>query len=197
MSIQRLDELFVQRRHQQCYISVGIKDLRDSYLSMLTKKSFSATIFILVSILSLIFYSKNNITIQALQPTTSLPPPAILQQLLQSEMDATLQQTTESNYDGPILLPCCYDGLSARLIARHQMKSSNPNRTTGSSPKQRFQATFMSGFGVSAIHGIPDTQLISYHEMIQSCSIVAEALQSVATEQELPYPIPCIAVRLQ
>ena len=41
-------------------------------------------------------------------------------------MDGTRKDTK------PILLPCCYDGLTARLIA-----------------KAGFEATFMTGFGVS------------------------------------------------
>eukprot|EP00586_Coscinodiscus_wailesii_P021477 CAMPEP_0172508038 /NCGR_PEP_ID=MMETSP1066-20121228/208721_1 /TAXON_ID=671091 /ORGANISM="Coscinodiscus wailesii, Strain CCMP2513" /LENGTH=99 /DNA_ID=CAMNT_0013285843 /DNA_START=49 /DNA_END=344 /DNA_ORIENTATION=+ len=54
------------------------------------------------------------------------PPPARLATLLQSEMTGTRQSSK------PILLPCCYDGLSARLIAQ-----------------AGFEATFMTGFGVS------------------------------------------------
>lgn len=89
----------------------------------------------------------------------------------------------------PILLPCCYDGLSARLVAR-----------------SGFEATFMTGFGVSAAHGHPDTQLLSYHEMLQAATYVSEGLMSVAMEQQrqattsssatatsTPTPIPCIA----
>jgi 2-methylisocitrate lyase-like PEP mutase family enzyme len=47
-------------------------------------------------------------------------------------------------------MPCCFDGLSARLIA-----------------DAGFELTFMSGFGVSAARlGAPDTGLISYGEML-------------------------------
>ena len=53
-----------------------------------------------------------------------MPAPERLRQLLQSEMDGTRKDSK------PILLPCCYDGLSARLIA-----------------KAGFEATFMTGFG--------------------------------------------------
>jgi 2-methylisocitrate lyase-like PEP mutase family enzyme len=103
-----------------------------------------------------------------------------LHQLLQSEMDGTRAS------DMPILLPCCYDGLTARLVAR-----------------AGFEATFMTGFGTSAVQGFPDTQLISYQEMQQSCLSVAEGLQSVALEMNNNndtsnnnnhiHPIPCIA----
>lgn len=88
-----------------------------------------------------------------------------------------LQDTTDRNEI--LILPCCYDGLSARVIAG-----------TGN-----FQATFMTGFGVSAVRGYPDTQLVSFVEMLNSCQIVAEALDSAAREYSQPYPIPCIAVR--
>jgi len=47
-------------------------------------------------------------------------------------------------------MPCCYDGLSAKLIQQ-----------------SGFAVTFMSGFGVSAARlGLPDTGLISYAEML-------------------------------
>ena len=48
------------------------------------------------------------------------------------------------------VMPCCWDALSARLIER-----------------AGFPLTFMSGFAVSAARlGLPDTQLISYAEML-------------------------------
>lgn len=101
-----------------------------------------------------------------------------LRDLLQAEMDGSRQDTR------PILLPCCYDGLSARLVAR-----------------SGFEATFMTGFGVSGARGYPDTQLVSYAEMLQACHSVSEGLHSVALEacsghneaNEQMSPIPCIA----
>ena len=103
---------------------------------------------------------------------TSNPPPAqVLRNLLESEMNGTRKDNS------PILLPCCYDGLTARLVAR-----------------AGFEATFMTGFGVSAAHGFPDTQLISYEEMQSTCMAVAEGLASVALESASGSPpIPCIA----
>ncbi|MEW6593660.1 MAG: isocitrate lyase/PEP mutase family protein [Thermodesulfobacteriota bacterium] len=51
---------------------------------------------------------------------------------------------------GLVLMPCCFDALSARLIER-----------------AGFPLTFMSGFGVSATRlGLPDTGLVSYGEMV-------------------------------
>ncbi|CAB9526121.1 Carboxyvinyl-carboxyphosphonate phosphorylmutase, chloroplastic [Seminavis robusta] len=55
-----------------------------------------------------------------------------------------------------------------------------------------FEATFMAGFGVSAVNGYPDTQLVSYGEMQQSALRVAEGLASAALELSSE-PIPCIA----
>jgi hypothetical protein len=57
-----------------------------------------------------------------------------------------------------------------------------------------FEATFMTGFGVSAVNGYPDTQLVSFAEMQQRCTTIAEALGSVALEHGVE-PLPCIAVR--
>ena len=53
---------------------------------------------------------------------SSLPPPKRLQQLLEYH--------SQGDVDVPLLLPCCYDGLTARLVAR-----------------AGFDATFMTGFG--------------------------------------------------
>lgn len=97
------------------------------------------------------------------------PPPQKLRDLIASELDGTRKDTK------PILLPCCYDGLSARLVARNG-----------------FEATFMTGFGVSGVHGFPDTQLLSYDEMKRAASYVSEGLASAAIEQNED-PIPCIA----
>eukprot|EP00934_Nitzschia_sp_Nitz4_P003047 Nitzschia sp. Nitz4//scaffold20_size174350//153922//155262//NITZ4_002130-RA/size174350-augustus-gene-0.11-mRNA-1//1//CDS//3329541893//3037//frame0 len=97
------------------------------------------------------------------------PAPFRLQRLLQEELDGTRAAET------PILLPCCYDGLTARLVAR-----------------AGFEATFMTGFGVSAVNGYPDTQLVSYAEMQSAATTVAEGLTSVALELGKE-PIPCIA----
>lgn len=40
-----------------------------------------------------------------------------------------------------LVMPCCYDGLTARLVE-----------------DAGFPLTFMTGFGVSGAHGLPDTQ---------------------------------------
>jgi 2-methylisocitrate lyase-like PEP mutase family enzyme len=58
-----------------------------------------------------------------------------------------------------LLMPCCFDGLSARLIS-----------------DAGFPLTFMSGFGVSAARlGAPDTGLISYGEMLSQGQAVCAA----------------------
>ena len=42
-----------------------------------------------------------------------------------------------------------------------------------------FSLTFMSGFGVSAVHGYPDTQLLSYEEMATSARTICAALKHI------------------
>ena len=133
----------------------------------------------------------------------AVPAPIRLQQLLREYSNDNepppldqQQQQQPQQHDTPLLLPCCYDGLTARLVAR-----------------ANFQATFLTGFGASAVHGVPDAQLLSYEEMRRTCDTVAQALDAVAIEQQKNNlqlrrldddasgndstcaPIPCIAVR--
>ncbi|KAL4146729.1 hypothetical protein PRNP1_012593 [Phytophthora ramorum] len=65
--------------------------------------------------------------------------------------------------DALAVMPCCFDGLSAKLIER-----------------AGFEVTFMTGFGVSAVHGVPDTQLLSFGEMVQSAATICESLRDVS-----------------
>ncbi|KAJ8602015.1 hypothetical protein CTAYLR_002771 [Chrysophaeum taylorii] len=58
------------------------------------------------------------------------------------------------------LMPCCFDGLTARLVE-----------------DAAFNVTFMSGFGVSASRGYPDVQLTSYGEMLNSAQTIVAALR--------------------
>lgn len=105
----------------------------------------------------------------ALSLSPAIPPPVKLKALLEHHSNAKVKK--------PLLLPCCYDGLSARMIAR-----------------AGFEATFMTGFGVSGVNGYPDTQLVSYNEMVSAANTVAEGLSSVANaSNESGGPIPCIA----
>ncbi|OQS03368.1 carboxyvinyl-carboxyphosphonate phosphorylmutase [Thraustotheca clavata] len=76
--------------------------------------------------------------------------------------DANQIRQLLSRPDRSVVLPCCYDGLTARLIER-----------------AGFECTFMTGFGVSAVHGFPDTQLISYEEMVASARRICSSLQSI------------------
>lgn len=69
-------------------------------------------------------------------------------------MNRSPAQTLRDLLAGPeiIVMPCCYDALSARLIER-----------------AGFPLTFMSGFAVSAARlAVPDTGLISFGEMVDS-----------------------------
>jgi 2-methylisocitrate lyase-like PEP mutase family enzyme len=126
------------------------------------------TRLLLALLLLVLFHSSITITFTfTLALSSSLSPPARLQQLLEYH--------SRDDCDLPLLLPCCYDGLTARLVTR-----------------AGFDATFMTGFGVSAARGYPDTQLISSAEMQQSALQVSEGLASAATELQCLPPV-CIA----
>jgi 2-methylisocitrate lyase-like PEP mutase family enzyme len=119
------------------------------------------------------------ILLQTLTPvaTFGCPPPLRLRRLLEA---------TDSGEAPILLLPCCYDGLTARLVGL-----------------AGFNATFMTGFGVSGANGYPDTQLVSYNEMLSAANSVSEGLSSAALEladqqgsssgSNQPIAIPCIA----
>lgn len=57
------------------------------------------------------------------------------------------------------LMPCCYDGLSAKLIQRSE-----------------FKLTFLSGFSTAAAHGLPDTGLLSFTEMERAIIAASSAV---------------------
>ena len=58
--------------------------------------------------------------------------------------------------------PGCYDAVSAKLVER-----------------AGFQCTFMTGFGVAAVHGVPDTQLITYSDMVRQLDSICDAVDDV------------------
>ena len=61
---------------------------------------------------------------------------------------------------GLLVMPCCFDALSAKLIER-----------------AGFPLTFMSGFAVSVARlGMPDTGLISYGEMLDQGNSICDAV---------------------
>ena len=60
------------------------------------------------------------------------------------------------------LMPCCYDGLTAKLVE-----------------EAGFELTFMTGFGVSAVHGLPDTGLVNQDEMVRTAATITESLRSI------------------
>ena len=61
---------------------------------------------------------------------------------------------------GLIVMPCCFDALSAKLVER-----------------AGFPITFMSGFAVSVARlGMPDTGLISYGEMLDQGRSICDAV---------------------
>jgi len=60
-----------------------------------------------------------------------------------------------------LVMPCCYDALSARLAEQ-----------------AGFPLSFMSGFAVSAARlGMPDTGLISYAEMVDQGRAICDAVK--------------------
>ena len=60
------------------------------------------------------------------------------------------------------VMPCCYDGLTARLVEQ-----------------AGFKLTFMTGFGTAAVQGVPDSGLLGLGEMVSTGSIVCGALKSI------------------
>ena len=80
----------------------------------------------------------------------------------------------------PLVMPCCFDALSARLI-----------ESAG------FALTFMSGYAVSAARlGLPDTGLISYGEMLdQGRNICAAVSIPVIGDADTGYGNPVNAKR--
>jgi 2-methylisocitrate lyase-like PEP mutase family enzyme len=59
-----------------------------------------------------------------------------------------------------LTVPGCYDAISAKLVER-----------------AGFPSTFMTGFGVAAVRGYPDTQLITYSEMRDSVQDICDSLK--------------------
>ena len=60
------------------------------------------------------------------------------------------------------IMPCCYDGITAKLI-----------ESAG------FDLTFMTGFGVSASYGFPDTGLMTASEMLSSARMIVGSLKKI------------------
>lgn len=56
-------------------------------------------------------------------------------------------------------MPCCGDGLSAKLIQR-----------------AKFDFTFMSGFATAGSKGLPDTGLLSYKEMLENVAETSDVI---------------------
>lgn len=80
------------------------------------------------------------------------------------------------NQPGIHIMPCVYDGLSARVCEQ-----------------AGFNITFVSGFSVSAVHGLPDTGLLSFAEMEASMARVRELLPLLAALASLhPLPSPLL-----
>ncbi len=89
-------------------------------------------------------------------------------------------QALIAEHPDPLVMPCCFDALSARLI-----------EAAG------FPLTFMSGYAVSAARlGLPDTGLISYGEMLdQGRNICAAVSIPVIGDADTGYGNPVNAKR--
>ena len=62
--------------------------------------------------------------------------------------------------DGPIMAPCAYDALSARMIE-----------------KAGFQMAGTTGYGMhGAMLGVPDNGLLAFNEMVEACTRMADAV---------------------
>jgi len=59
-----------------------------------------------------------------------------------------------------LVVPCCYDALSAKMI-----------HDAG------FQLSFMTGFGVAAVRGMPDTGLLTLTEMAEAARSITDVVQ--------------------
>ena len=66
--------------------------------------------------------------------------------------------------EGCLVMPCCFDALSARLVER-----------------AGFPLTFMSGFSVAAARAaLPDTGLLTVSEMLDQGRSICEAVQKLS-----------------
>ncbi|GBG32229.1 Isocitrate lyase [Hondaea fermentalgiana] len=88
----------------------------------------------------------------------ALSPAARLQKALQAHL-GTGSEGADGKGPGVMLVPASYDALSAKLVE-----------------KAGFEAVFSAGFAAAASRGMPDTGLISFHEMLQAHDTVCEAV---------------------
>lgn len=90
----------------------------------------------------------------------------LLNILCSSGMKTRLQKVSDLRrmLDGNelITMPCCYDGLTARLVEN-----------------AGFELTFMTGFGVSSTYGVPDVGLLGAQEMFQSAATICNCLHNI------------------
>ena len=71
--------------------------------------------------------------------------------------------------EGLTIMPCCYDGLTARLVEQ-----------------AGFDLTFMTGFGVSSTYGLPDTGRISpFKELSKKIQYNSTCFIQIVCEREL------------
>lgn len=90
--------------------------------------------------------------------SSRVPPPADRLRALFREADPSTL---------PYTMPTCWDGLSARLLAR----------------STKYKIAFLSGYCVAASHGYPDLGILSVDEMTTAVRHCVETLAEVAVEQ--------------
>ncbi|KAG2522104.1 hypothetical protein JM16_005975 [Phytophthora kernoviae] len=96
------------------------------------------------------------------QSKTIVPLVAMAPRSTQPQLVARLRELLTR--DEIALMPCCFDGLTAKLIER-----------------AGFQVAFMTGFGVSAVHVRVQCgfKLLSFGEMVRSAATICESLRNV------------------
>lgn len=75
-------------------------------------------------------------------------------------MSASKLRALLANKEQILRTPCCHDALSARLIQQ----------------SGKFNAAFLSGFGVAATKALPDVGLVSFEDSMQQCRSILDAV---------------------
>lgn len=102
-------------------------------------------------------FEANNIQTQKQRPPRQYVRKSIAPRMTISTRQKTINLRKLLNEDRLHLMPCCYDGLSAKLVQRAD-----------------FDLTFLSGFATAGAHGLPDTGLLSsYHVETQIAQATA------------------------
>lgn len=107
-----------------------------------------------------LFQSAKSTSVDAFNTNTQ-PPSWISRDLKVKKLRQMLTDQRE-NQKSTIIMPCCYDGLTAKLIEN-----------------AGFDLTFMTGFGVAATYGLPDAGLIGLSDVLHNGQTICSVLQSI------------------